>query len=171
MIREVYCDECIFSTISPCSKTKRTEYKHCIVGYSSQALSINMLHFGRKGKSMHASNLALRFLLELAALTGFAIWAWQSASGWWRFAITVIVVIIAMALWGIFAVPNDPSRSGNAPVVVPGVVRLILELAILLSGAYGWYVGGFTLVATVFTALIIFHYLLSIDRIMWLLQQ
>ena len=76
-----------------------------------------------------------------------------------------------MALWGIFAVPNDPSRSGNAPVAIPGVMRLVLELSILLGGAYAWYLGGFTVVAAVFTALVVFHYLLSIERIIWLLQQ
>ncbi len=120
---------------------------------------------------MNSANLALRFLLELVALAGFATWAWQSFSGWWRIVIAVIVVVIAMALWGVFAVPNDPSRSGNAPVPVSGVVRLVLELAILLSGAYAWHLGGFALVATIFAALIIFHYVLSIERIMWLLQQ
>ena len=120
---------------------------------------------------MNTMNLALRFILELTALAGFATWAWQLAGGWWRFAFTLIVVIIAMALWGVFAVPNDPSRSGNALVAVPGLLRLVLELVILLSGAYAWHVSGFTLVAVAFAALVIFHYLLSIDRILWLLQQ
>ena len=120
---------------------------------------------------MNAANLALRFLLELVALTGFATWAWLSASGWWRFVFALLVVIIAMTIWGVFAVPNDPSRSGNAPVPVPGVVRLVLELAMLLGGAYAWHLGGFAIVAAIFAALIIFHYLLSIERMMWLLQQ
>jgi hypothetical protein len=138
---------------------------------SSSVSSPGVLRSGKKGVSMNTLNLALRFFLELAALAGFALLAWQSASGWWRFVIAVLVVIIAMALWGIFAVPNDPSRSGNAPVPVPGIVRLVLEFALLLGGAYAWYLGGFALIATVFTALVVFHYLLSIERIMWLLQQ
>jgi hypothetical protein len=86
---------------------------------------------------MNAANLILRFLLELAALVGFATLAWLSVSGWWRFVVALLVVLIAMALWGVFAVPDDPSRSGNAPVPVPGAVRLVLELTILLGGAYG----------------------------------
>jgi hypothetical protein len=120
---------------------------------------------------MNAANVALRFLLELAALTGFATWAWQSTNGWWRFVFALLVVIIAMTIWGVFAVPNDPSRSGSAPVPVPGVVRLILELAILLGSAYVWHLGGYTLVAVIFTALVVFHYFLSAERIMWLLHQ
>jgi len=120
---------------------------------------------------MNAANLALRFLLELSALAGFATWAWQSASGWWRFAAVIVVVITLMAVWGIFAVPNDPSRSGNAPIPVPGTVRLVLELIILFGGAYAWYLGGFAMTAAIFASLVIFHYLLSLDRIMWLLQQ
>lgn len=120
---------------------------------------------------MNTANLALRFLQELAALAGLAILAWQSASGWWRLVIAVLVVFIAMALWGVFAVPNDPSRSGNAPVPIPGVVRLVLELALLLGSPYAWHLGGFTLFAATFTALVVFHYLLSIERVMWLLQQ
>ena len=76
-----------------------------------------------------------------------------------------------MALWGVFAVPDDPSRSGNAPVPVPGVVRLFLELAILLGGAYAWYLAGYTLFAGIFGTLIAFHYFLSAERVGWLLQQ
>jgi hypothetical protein len=120
---------------------------------------------------MNAANLILRFLLELAALVGFATLAWQSVSGWWRFVVALLVILIAMALWGVFAVPDDPSRSGKAPVPVPGAVRLVLELTILLGGAYAWHLGGHTLVAGIFAALIVFHYVLSAERIMWLLQQ
>ena len=88
---------------------------------------------------MNAANLILRFLLELAALVGFAILAWHTTSGWWRLFVALIVVLIAIALWGVFAVPDDPNRSGNAPVPVPGAVRLVLELVILFGGAYAWH--------------------------------
>ena len=40
---------------------------------------------------------------------------------------------IAAAAWVTFAVPGDPSRSGRAPVPVPGWVRLLLELAVFLG--------------------------------------
>jgi len=120
---------------------------------------------------MNASNLALRFLLELAALVGLATWAWNLASGLWRFVLALFVVVIAMALWGVFAVPNDPSRSGNAPVPISGLLRLILELSLLLGGVYAWQLSGFTFVAYIVGALVVVHYLLSVERIVWLLQQ
>jgi hypothetical protein len=120
---------------------------------------------------MNTANLVLRFLLELAALAGFATWSWHATSGWRRFLLALFVVIVVMALWSIFAVPDDPSRSGSAPVPIPGAARLVLEWAILLGAAYAWHLSGYTLVAGITAALVIFHYLLSVDRIMWLLQQ
>ncbi len=62
---------------------------------------------------MHSANLILRFLLELAAL------AWRSTEGSWRFLAVIVVVVLIGAAWAMFAAPNDPSRSGNAPVPVP----------------------------------------------------
>lgn len=120
---------------------------------------------------MNVSNLALRFLLELAALAGFAIWAWNFASGWWRIALALLVIVVAMALWGIFAVPNDPSRSGNAPIPIPGLMRLVLELGILLGGVYAWHLSGFSSIAYILGALVVVHHILSVDRIKWLLRQ
>jgi hypothetical protein len=86
----------------------------------------------------HPINLILRFILELAALTGMSIWGWKQSDGWFRFVLAIGIPIIAAAIWGTFAVPDDPSRSGKAPVVVPGLLRLGVELVFLyyLSGQY-----------------------------------
>ena len=35
---------------------------------------------------------------------------------------------------GVFAVPDDPSRSGSAPIAVPGLARLTLEAAVFGVG-------------------------------------
>ena len=82
-------------------------------------------------------NLSLRFGLELAALAGIGLWASQMASGLWRIAAVAIAIALSMTLWTVFAVPDDPSRSGNAPVPVPGALRLALEwdekLSLLLA--------------------------------------
>ncbi len=120
---------------------------------------------------MHPANLALRFLLELAALCGFGVLAWNSTHGIWRFVAVFLALAVAMSLWGTFAVPNDPSRSGAAPVPVPGVVRLVLELVILLGGAAAFYLAGLNTAALLMAALTILHYALAGDRIRWLLQQ
>ena len=120
---------------------------------------------------MSAANLALRFALELAALAGWAALAWSMAGGVWRYVCAAIAVLAVAALWGVFAVPGDPSRSGNAPVPVPGAVRLALELVILLGGAWAWSRTGQSWVALGLGVLVVLHYLASMDRITWLLRQ
>ena len=120
---------------------------------------------------MNAANLALRFLLELAALSGFGILAWSKFDGWWRYLAVIIIVAVVMTIWGVFAVPDDPSRSGNAPIPVPGILRLVLEIAILVGGAYAFHGSGHSYVALILAALIALHYALSGERIAWLLQQ
>lgn len=116
-------------------------------------------------------NLALRFLLELAALAGFAVWTWSVTTDSIRIVAAVIVVILLGAVWATFAVPGDPSRSGNAPVPVPGTLRLVLELAILYGGAFAFHLAGASLTGIAIAILITLHYVLSLERVSWLLQQ
>ena len=120
---------------------------------------------------MHPTNLALRFFMEAAALGGFGVLAWQSAEKWWRYLAVIVTLAFLMTLWGVFAVPGDPSRSGNAPIRVSGLVRLGLELAVLLGGACAFYMAGCKLTAIGLAVLIVAHYALSGERIAWLLQQ
>lgn len=120
---------------------------------------------------MHPLNLALRFLLELSALGGFGVLSWRLVEGWWRYLVVVAVLTLVVALWGVFAVPDDPSRSGNAPIPVSGYFRLVLELAVLLGGACAFYWAGYNLAGISLTILVAIHYALSGDRIGWLLQQ
>lgn len=120
---------------------------------------------------MHPANLALRFILEIAALGGFGVLAWTLTTGAWRVVAVIIAVCSAMALWGIFAVPDDPSRSGNAPIPVSGLVRLSLECALFFGGALSFHWSGFSLAGAVFSLLVVVHYALSGARLVWLLQQ
>jgi len=122
-------------------------------------------------KEMNAANLALRFFLEIAALGGFATLAWQMSEGWARYLAVVIVLAVLMTLWGVFAVPGDPSRSGSAPLPVSGLVRLGLELIILLGGCVALQLAGYGFAGSGLIALVLLHYSLSHDRIGWLLQQ
>lgn len=120
---------------------------------------------------MHPANLALRFFLELAALAGFAVFAWNWTSGVWRYLAAAAIVVGIGVLWATFAVPGDPSRSGHAPVPVSGTVRLILELLVLLGGAFALYLAGYGWIALLLAALIAVHYGLSVERLVWLLEQ
>lgn len=69
---------------------------------------------------------------------------------------------------GVFNVPGDPSRSGRAPVVVHGLVRLAIELAILGLGTWGLWTAS-PLLGGVVAVLVVFHYVVSWRRVTWLL--
>ena len=119
----------------------------------------------------HPANLALRFLLELVALFALGWWGWSITDNWSRFVLAVLFSLVAAAIWGTFAVPDDPSRSGEAPVVVRGWIRLGLELIVLGAAVIGLASVGRGSFAIVFLVVVVFHYLLSIDRISWLLER
>jgi hypothetical protein len=120
--------------------------------------------------SQNPLNLAIRFILEILALVAIGAWArvlFPSALG---FVLMILMPLLAATAWGIFNVKDDSSRSGKAPVPVPGFVRLLLELALfasatwallILNPTYGWIFGTVTLV----------HYIFSYDRILWLLKR
>lgn len=119
----------------------------------------------------HPINLALRFLLELAAWGSMAYWGRTQGNDWLRVFLPVGIFFFAIGVWGTFAVPNDPSRSGKAPVPVPGIVRLLLELATFGLGIAALFDMGYTTLGTIFAALTVIHYLASYDRVGWLLKQ
>ena len=116
-------------------------------------------------------NLAVRFLLEIAALVAIGYWGWSQHDGWLRFVLVIGFPLLAAILWGTFNVAGDPSRSGKAPVPVPGIVRLALELAIFAFAVWALYDAGQATLAIVLVAIVVIHYALSYDRIAWLLRQ
>ena len=121
--------------------------------------------------STHPINLAVRFLLELAALAAVGVWGWKQSDSWPRFIWAIGLPLLLAAAWGTFAVPDDPSRSGGAPVPTSGMVRLALELAFFGLATWALYATGYTRLSLVFGGLVVVHYALSHDRIVWLLAQ
>ena len=119
----------------------------------------------------HPVNLAVRFLLEIAALVAIGYWGWTQHDGLFRYLLAIGGPVIAGVLWSTFAVPDDPSRSGRAPVPVPGIIRLALELAIFAFAAWALRDAGNSLLALILVAVVVVHYALSYDRIAWLLRQ
>jgi len=115
-------------------------------------------------------NLAVRFGLEAAAFVGLGAAAWDLTTGAIRWITVIAVPVVAMAVWGTFNVLNDPSRSGAAPVEVPGWVRLAIELLILGVGtlALGIVWGRFLSIGV--AVLIALHYAASWSRIRWLVN-
>ena len=117
----------------------------------------------------HPLNLAIRFLLELAGLAALAHWGWSQHEGWLRFVLAIGLPLLAAALWATFAVPDDPSRSGKAPVPVPGIVRLVLELAFFAAATWAIYDAGNATLSIILATAVAIHYAVSYDRIIWLL--
>jgi hypothetical protein len=118
----------------------------------------------------HPANWAIRFVLEIAALIAMGFWAWQQGEGATRYVFGALVPLVAATLWGVFAVPGDPSRSGSAPVAVSGALRLGIEAAFFAFAVWALYqLGSTALSATMATALAV-HYAVSYDRVAWLLR-
>ena len=119
----------------------------------------------------HPVNLMVRFLLELCALAVAGYWGWAVHGGQWRLLLAIGLPLLLAILWGVFAVPDDPSRSGRAPVPVPGVVRLILELAVFAFAAWALYAVGRPVLGLILAAVVVTHYIVSYDRITWLVRK
>lgn len=121
--------------------------------------------------TMAGWNLALRFGLELAAIGGLAAWAWRTTDGTARWLTVIALPVAATLIWTVFNVPDDPSRSGGAPVEVSGWLRLTIELAILGLGAAALAARGPVWLGLTVGGLIIVHSLASTARLEWLLRQ
>lgn len=128
----------------------------------------------------HPINLAVRLLLEVfayvvmgsRALAGRTRdWGATQGQGLLRFVLALGIPALFAILWGTFAVPDDPSRSGRAPVPIPGLLRLALELAFFAFAAWALYNLGNALFSAILAALVTLHYILSYDRIAWLIRQ
>ena len=118
----------------------------------------------------HPLNLAFRFILELTALTSYGLWGWRLSDSWIRFLFAIGIPLIAGAIWGIFAVPQDPSRSGSAPIPVPGIIRLMIELLIFGLGAWALHDIELITFCWLLAGGVIIHYSISYDRVMWLIS-
>ena len=118
----------------------------------------------------HPLNLALRFLLEIAALAAFAVWGWKAASGWWGILLAIGLPVFFATVWGVFAVKNDPSRSGKTVIPTNGVVRLILEILFFGLAALALFDLGFNIAGLAISVLVPIHYVSSYDRVIWMLK-
>lgn len=119
----------------------------------------------------HPLNLAIRFALELCALASVGLWGWRQQQGWLRFLLAAGLPLLLAALWVTFAVPDDPSRSGNAPVPTPGALRLLLELGIFACAVWALHDLSYHTLTWVLGGVVLLHYITSYDRILWLLKQ
>jgi len=105
------------------------------------------------------------------ALFIMGLWGWKQSQGLTAFLLALTLPILFAVIWGVFAVPDDPSRSGKAPIVTPGIIRLLIELGFFIFSAWGLYDMGYTLMSLAFAISVGLHYIMSYDRVKWLLSQ
>ena len=86
-------------------------------------------------QALRAANDALRFLLELAALAGLAIWGWGTGPTGVNVVLAVAAPLAAAALWGAFVAPRAPRHPGDP-------WRLLLEAAVFGAGALAFAAAG-----------------------------
>jgi len=102
------------------------------------------------------------------------VFAWYGSTlseGWMSWFLALLLPMGAMAAWGIFAVSDDPSRSGKTVVETPGWVRLMLEILIFILGVLFLLQLGYPVAAYVFMGLLILHHILYRDRMLWLIRK
>ncbi len=119
----------------------------------------------------HPINLAVRFLLEIAGLVALGLMGWHYGNGIYEYAFAIGFPLLAAICWGTFAVPDDPGRSGKTVVRVPGLLRLILELTFFISASWSFIVTGATILGWAYATVVLVHYVVSHDRVLWLIRQ
>ncbi len=119
----------------------------------------------------HPANLILRFLLEIIALISLGVWGWNQSESWFRFVLAIGIPGSIAVIWGTFAVPNDPSRSVSAPVATAGFIRLIIEFGVFGLAIWALHDMGWQRGSLIFGFVVLAHYIVSYDRVMWLLTK
>ena len=120
--------------------------------------------------SQNPLNLAVRLLLEMAALIAIGYGGWFATDSVVRYLLAIGLPLIIAYLWGTFRTPNEPHHPVHATQPIPGWARLLIEALAFGGGAWGFFSTGATITGWVFTLIVIVHYLLSYDRVIWLLR-
>lgn len=79
--------------------------------------------FGSKLPVSLALAFTVRFLLELALLTGVAVVVWNLVPGWWAWLAATAAVIAVAVVWGLFLSPKAEIRL--EPLVAFGLEALL----------------------------------------------
>jgi len=117
------------------------------------------------------ATLGLRLLLEVGLIGGIVVAANLNYAGATVWIASVVGVVTALAMWGVFAVPDDPSRSGKTVVVTPGAARLAIELGLFATVTIWLIVGEGYVYAALLGSGTVIHYASWPARIRWLMAQ
>ncbi|QLQ10594.1 MAG: YrdB family protein [Nocardioidaceae bacterium] len=96
---------------------------------------------------MRSLNLAVKFLLELAAFASLAYWGWHVGNTVAGVVLAVMAPAVAIAVWARYAAPRSPTR-------LPIRRRVPLELGVFLLSAVALAVSGHPFLAAIFVLVI-----------------
>lgn len=115
-------------------------------------------------------NLIGRFLLEVFAYLSMALLGFFLTDSILRWGFAIFIPVTLAIPWTYINVPGDPAREGKALIPVPGIIRLLIELLYFSFGVFASYYVMGEIVAFIFFGLLAVHYLISYDRVLWLLK-
>ncbi len=100
-------------------------------------------------------NLALAFLVELAALAIFAYWGWKTANGTaTKLLLAIGLPLVAAVLWALFAAPT---ATYGSPLVTATVKVAVFGLAGLALWSLDHRMLGVVFVVAVAANLLVIH--------------
>lgn len=99
------------------------------------------------------SNLALKFLLEVAAFAALAYTGSVVGSGPWAVALAVALPAVAISVWARWNAPRSAHR-------LPNGSRIPLELTVLTTAGLAMFVAGAVMLALVYLVLVAINALL-----------
>ena len=95
-------------------------------------------------------NLAVKFLLELAAFAALAYWGATTGHGAWAVLLAIAAPLAAVIVWGLFAAPRARRR-------LPLPARAPLELAVFGLAAAGLAAAGAVTLALIFGIVVVLN--------------
>jgi hypothetical protein len=102
---------------------------------------------------MRSANLAVKFLLELAAFAALAYWGAQTGTGATAVVLAIVAPAAAIAVWSVFAAPRSKRR-------LPLSARAPLELGVFALAAVALAAAGGAVLAIIFAVVAILNAIL-----------
>lgn len=126
------------------------------------------LFFYNQSMSQNPLNLLMHFILELLALYALGYWGWQQPAGAMRWLLGIGLPVGAAIVWGAFRA-RESQHAGKGLVVIPGALRLLLEILFFGGATWALCIAGQQTWAFILGAVVLLHYILSYDRLIELL--
>ena len=115
--------------------------------------------------------LAVRFMLELIALGSLGWAGWRLGGGGATGVLLAAVFVLGAAVaWGALTVPDDPARNPTPVVIVPGWLRLAVEIAVFGLAAWSLWVFVSRAASETFLTALGIVTIVGWDRIWWMVR-